>query len=217
MAGPIQLLTTNQQTVAALRLDSRDQADTNIAGYVGVDGNTVAIPGDDDAPYAKSPPFTTQFAELTGVYTEVGNEIPTAHDAASSRIPILPVMPFRTVSVAVEYTPDAAAEINGFTLIAYAVVPQQQTNLSDALFYPIGFASPTATGVIPPGFDQTFANRTLQPQVFTFASAADSVGPIRLVYSFDVSAYTLITFTVAESIGGGDDSGTLRLFVNANM
>lgn len=172
---PLRLLLDNT------RRDARVPPNASPGAYVLPGGQQRAVQGDEDAPWAKVVPFPTELIALGNPHT-----LPTTHTALAAASPVIDVRDFRYLTLYVTYSPGAQNCI-------LSMIP-----FGDG--YPFGFADPTATALVPPGYSQNFSSRNIRPLELRYpATVVGANNPLSFQYTFDVGPHVEFALSTCEA------------------
>ena len=168
----------------------------------------LAVRGDQDGPWIKGPPFTTDRDELYSNAT-----IPLA-SAGYVFTPAISVRDWRVLTLFITYIVGAGDDNDQLSLI-----PEFSMDDDGDLFYPIGVVEAAVTqvnlapAVIP--FEPPFGSRTFYPtELRTPQMAAGD--DLHVSLTFDVGAYNRYRFGLASLLAEGD-GGNLVLSYSLSM
>jgi hypothetical protein len=178
----------------------RDEGEAQVIGFEDAGGGSRAVLGDEDAPWLKTPPFTTVAERLMGRVALpptpgpylAGTEIQTTN--------------YRLLTLYLDYDLTAAPAGGQLSLVPEAFDTKEQ------LWRPTGLVDPTVLPVtLSPPFGAGFGSRNFLPAELR-GPAFPGVGAFQAALQFDVSPYERFRISVLELIS----TATSTLLVNYN-
>lgn len=194
---------TNQGLIDARvrRMRGDDSQAALDVGYQNA-GVSTAVPGDDDAPFVKQPPFVSMF-------TAWGQRLPFV-STEYVFLPVLDVGNVRKLTAYFEFT-GGSSDASRLSILAGAVAPGQQTADINS-FFPIATITQTVTSItLGAPFTSPASSRPVMPGELRTAIVANNI-TIRFCQDWDVSGFNRVTLAVLD-LGYSDDNGAeLRTF-----
>jgi hypothetical protein len=179
------------QTIAQLKGAHREHDDgAEAQGYIAPGGETLATPGDEEAPFQKTPPFpepaqqwTSDIALLESIYTTLDE---------------VDVTNYRTITVYIELVVPTPGDEVGQSQLSLIAETLAIDDLGDSAWYVSGLVDSVVTQVTPqPPFGYVFGSREFLPAEFRTATFTGPV-TVRLKLVFEVSDAIAFRISVLE-------------------
>jgi len=194
----------DDDTRLSLEQIDKSRKSSAVSGYALPGGQPQAVPGDEDAPFVKSPPFP----ESPVVWVP-----PTALAATYTISSPVDVEDWRLLKVYIEMLWPANSN-SQIAMLPETLGPQQlgATSLSQQEWYSAGVVDPTITYLQPNGFGNNYGARTFSQSMLVspVLAAGAATRAARFTLVFDVSDATQFRLQLAQ-LTQGQASATFAL------